>query len=130
MDARNVDTSAQYESVVNALISHFTRIDKATDTLPLFTAMPWLWLFWASLKFYFALIGDVIFIVPINFVTLLRNILPGRWGYTCWSCRYFKACGNWIWNGECVVPSIYFRPLSKFLLHWHFRNRLSVLRRQ
>src|ERR1700730_9947229 len=130
MGAGNVDIPAQYESVVEALINHFTRIDKAADTLPPFTAMPWLRFFWASLKFYFALIGDLILIVPINIVTLLRNILPGQWHYTCWTCKYFEAIGNWFWNGECVIPLIYIRWVSTFLLHRHFRNRLSVLRRR
>jgi hypothetical protein len=123
-------TRAQYESGVDALIGHFTEIDKAADTLPLFTAMPYVWLLWSIIKLEFALIGDLLLIVPINIVVLLRNLLPGRWRYTCWSCKYFKAIGTWLWNGECVVPSICFRPLATFLLHQHFRNRLFVLRRR
>jgi hypothetical protein len=121
---------ARYESAVEALISHFTEIDKAADTLPPFTAMPYVWLIWAVLKFEFALLGDLILLVPINIVTSLRNLLPGRWRYTCWSCKYFKAVGTWVWNGECTLPFICVRPLATFLLHQHFRNRLSVLRRR
>jgi hypothetical protein len=124
------DTRSRYESAVDALISHFTEIDKAADTLPLLTAMPYVWFFWSSLKFSFALPGDLMLIIPINIVTLLRNLLPGRWRYTCWSCKYFKAIWTWFWNGECVFPFISFRPLVAFLLHQHFRNRLSVLRRR
>ena len=44
------DMSAHYESVVEALVGHFTRIDKAADTLPPFTAMPLVWLFLATLS--------------------------------------------------------------------------------
>jgi hypothetical protein len=128
--AGNHDTPPTYGSVVDELINHFTAIDKAAGTLPLFTAMPLLRFLWASVKLYFALIGDFILIIPINFVTLIRNIFPGRWRYTCWSCKYFRAVLMWLWNGECVVPSIFIRPLSNFLLHWHFRSRLSALRRR
>ena len=130
MDTRNLDTSARYDPAVEALISHFTRIDEAADTLPVFTAMPALRYGWASVKLTFALYGDLLLIVPINAVTLLRNIFPGHWRYTCWTCRYIKTIGAWILNGEVAVPLIHVRPVSTFFLHWHFRNRLAVVRRR
>jgi hypothetical protein len=75
-------------------------------------------------------IGDILLIVPINIVVFVRNLFPGRWSYKCFSWRYVKGAARWVWMGENTVPSIFLRPVVISLLHWHFRSRLSAIRRQ
>jgi hypothetical protein len=94
------------------------------------SAMPFLKYMWAVVKFQFALFGDVLVSIPVNIVVFIRNILPGRWSYKCFSCRYLKAAARWLWMGESTVLVLFFRPLTIGLLHWHFRSRLSGLRHQ
>jgi hypothetical protein len=122
--------SRDYIHTVDDLLQLYSRVDKATASLPTASAMPFLKYTWTLVKLYFALIGDIILIVPINVIVFIRNIFPGRWSYKCFSCRYLKAVGCWIWTGECYLPTLFLRPLTIGLLHWHFRRRLSVLRHQ
>lgn len=119
-----------YSRTVDDLLQLYSRIDKATASLPTASAMPFLKYTWSFVKLYFALIGDIILIVPINVIVFIRNIFPGRWSYKCFSCRYLKAVVCWVWTGECYPPTIFFRPLTIGLLHWHFRSRLAALRHQ
>lgn len=119
-----------YERAVDDLLQLYIRIDKATASLPTASAMPLVKFMWAFIKFYSRLIGDIILIVPISVIVFIRNIFPGRWSYKCFCCRYLKAVGCWVWMGESYPPALFFRPLTIGLLHWHFRSRLSALRRR
>lgn len=116
------------DASVDELLQLYARIDKAAQSLPTVSAMPFVQLFWNSIKFCFALVGDILLIIP-NIVVFIRNLFPGRWSYKCFSWKFLKAAASWVWTGEVWIPSISFRPLSIGLLHWHFRNRLAALRR-
>lgn len=128
-DAATPSPAVDYTHSVDELLHCYTHLSKAAAALPLVSAMPLVWWFWAAIKFEIALIGDILLIVPINLVVFIRNLFPGRWSYRSFSWKYLKAIGTWIWAGECMIPSICVRPLTILMLHLHFRNRLSALRR-
>jgi len=128
-----IDTSrpaSDYARAVDELLQLYTRIDMAVPSLPIASVMPFVKYIWGFIKFEFALIGDILLMVPINIVVFIRNIFPGRWSYKCFSSRYLKTVAGWLWMGECTIPFIVLRPLVIILLHWHFRNRLSAMRHQ
>ena len=126
------DTSppgGDFERTVDELLQLYTRIDRATASLPT-ASVPILKYFWNVAKFFFALLGDILLIIPVNIAVVIRNVFPGRWSYKCFSWPYVKAAVCWVWMGECAIPGIFFRPLAVGLLHWHFRSRPSALRHQ
>jgi len=123
-------TGADYERLADVLIECYSQVDKKAQLLPSASIMPVIKLLWYSVLLYFALLGDFILIIPINIVIAIRNIFPGRWSYRSFCWRYIKAVVHWIWVGEYSVPFIPFRALTIFLLHWHFRGRLSMFRRR
>lgn len=90
---------------------------------------PFLVVLLSVITFYFAFIGDLLLIIPINFVVLVRNLFPGRWRYKSFSWPYIHYAYSWVASGECYAPTVFFRPLTEFILNAHFRNRLTALRR-
>jgi hypothetical protein len=120
--------ASDYTRSVDQLLLLYTGIDRVASSVPAASVMPFLKFLWNAFKFYFALIGDVLLIVPINVVVFVRNIFPGPWSYKCFCCRYLKAAARWIWMGEGTVPVLSVRPIVISLLHWHFRKRLLMLR--
>ena len=126
-----IDSPAiDYAHAVDEILHFYTRIDKTAATMPPASMTPFLNVFWKSIIFVIAFYADILLILPINIVVFFRNIFPGRWAYRCFSCRYFKIVARWVWIGEFIPPAFIFRPIVISLLHWHFRNRLSKLRKQ
>jgi hypothetical protein len=103
-----------YERVIDQLIRNYAQIDRAAGLLPSVSIMPYAKLLWSVVKFEFAVIGDVILIIPINVIVLIRNIFPGRWRYKSFCWPYIKAAAQWFWMGECSIPFFHIRVLSVF----------------
>jgi hypothetical protein len=129
MNNFNIQRSdADYTKAVDDLLRFYRRLDEAVGSLPAISIRPFFKAFVAGFIFPFAFIADIVLIFQINLVILVRNLFPGRWSFVSFSYRYFKTAASWVWNGECAVPLIVIRPLTRYLLRWHFRGRLVELR--
>jgi hypothetical protein len=124
-------TSARidYEHLADALIGYYSRIDEAAQLLPGASVTPGLKFLWSLIKFEFAVFGDIL-LIPINIIIAIRNIFPGRWPYRSFCWKYLSIAIHWVWMGEYSVPFIPVRAVAVFLLHWHFRSRLIIIRRR
>ncbi len=123
------EPAADFTAAVDEVLRFYNRLDDVAASLPTVSIMPFFKYSWVSFKFTFFLIVDIFLFIPVNAVVLIRNLIPGRWAIWSFSYSYFKAAARWVWNGECWVSLIVIRPLTAYLLHWHFYSRLQKIRR-
>ena len=111
------------------LISLYRSVERKTLDLPLISFMPMLLFFWAVTKFSFFLYVGIVLIIPVNLVSLIRNIFPGHWRYRPFFLSYFYYVWLWIWQGEALTgPFVFVRPLFNLFMKGHFERRLRRLR--
>jgi hypothetical protein len=85
--------------------------------------------FWAVTKFSFFLYVGIVLIIPVNLVSLIRNIFPGHWRYRPFFLSYIYYVWLWIWRGEALTgPFVFVRPMFNLFMKGHFERRLRRLR--
>lgn len=68
-----------------------------------------------------------LFLLPVNFVVGVRNLLPGRWPYRWFSANYWRNVAGFLGRGEIPWSFGVMRPLVSFMITIHAHNRLRLL---
>jgi hypothetical protein len=111
------------------LIKLYRGIDRRALDVSFITAIPFLHLFWAILKFEFFLVVGMFLIIPVNLVIFIRNLFPGRWKYRPFFLHHLRYVWLWVWRGEVPTgPFVLVRPLLNLFVRGHFESRLRRLR--
>lgn len=122
------DADSSFTHATDSLIALYRTVERRTLDQPLLSVMPILINFWEALKFCFFLIVNL-FIIPVNFVILIRNFFPGHWKYRPFFLHQLCYIWLWVWRGEApMVPLIFIRPLFNAFVKGHFERRLRRLR--
>ncbi|WP_157379340.1 hypothetical protein [Burkholderia ubonensis] len=120
-----------WEAALVSLELLYKNAQRASLSLPSFSLAPAFVFAWATIKFEIFILLDVLFLLPINTVILLRNILPGRWKYRSFSGRYWRYILTWLWRGEApAAPTGVIRPLVGFMVTAHAHSRFRLLQQR
>ena len=87
------DADSSFTHATDSLIALYRTVERRTLDQPLLSVMPILINFWEALKFCFFLIVNL-FIIPVNFVILIRNFFQGHWKYRPFFCISFATSGS------------------------------------
>jgi hypothetical protein len=119
-----------WETSIDELVAVYRDIEQRSLWLPTISVYPFVITTWNTFKCVVYLLLDA-FLIPLNFVIFVRNLLPGRWSYRSFSGPYLKYAALWVWHGESPQSAfVVVQWLVTSLLHLHFRSRLSLLRRR